>query len=146
MKCYTQGTNQFIESQLEETRQRLVEHEKKLEEYRTAARRRVAVAADVEPDSGENAQMQLQSLNDTLDRDRDRLQALERELNELMTPGDRPRRRSPATSTLTATSGTAAQQLEAARRQLRQLELRLKPEHPDIGRAEAHHRRSGAEG
>ena len=32
--------------------------------------------------------MQLQSLNDTLSRDRDRLQALEREQNELMTAGD----------------------------------------------------------
>jgi uncharacterized protein involved in exopolysaccharide biosynthesis len=31
--------------------------------------------------------------------------------------------------------GTAAQQLELARTQLRALELRLKPEHPDIGRA-----------
>src|SRR4029450_5679435 len=33
-EVYTQGTSQFIDSQLEETRQRLIEHEKKLEEYR----------------------------------------------------------------------------------------------------------------
>jgi protein tyrosine kinase modulator len=78
-----------------------------------------------------NTQMQLQSLNDTLNRDRDRLQAFERELNDLTAQENTAAE--PVVDT-TEGGGTASQQLESARRQLRQLELRLKPEHPDIGR------------
>ena len=84
-KCYTQGTSQFIDSQLEETRQRLVEHEKKLEEYRRLHAGELPSQLTSNLTGASNAQMQLQSLNDTLSRDRDRLQALERELNDLMT-------------------------------------------------------------
>jgi protein tyrosine kinase modulator len=128
----TQGTSQFIESQLEETRQRLVEHEKKLEEYRIAHAGELPSQMTSNLTGASNTQMQLQSLNDTLGRDRDRLQAFERELNDLTAQENM------AAESVVDTSeggGTASQQLEAARRQLRQMELRLKPEHPDVVRA-----------
>jgi polysaccharide chain length determinant protein (PEP-CTERM system associated) len=130
-EVYAQGTSQFIESQLEETRQRLVDHERKLEEYRRRHAGELPSQLTSNLTGASNAQMQLQSLNDTLSRDRDRLQALERELNDLVTQ----EAMSP-TPTVDAGEGggTAAQQLEAARRQLRQAELRLKPEHPDVVR------------
>jgi polysaccharide chain length determinant protein (PEP-CTERM system associated) len=127
----TQGTSQFIDSQLEETRQRLVEHEKKLEEYRRAHAGELPSQMTSNLTGASNTQMQLQSLNDTLNRDRDRLQAFERELNDLTAQENTAAE--PVVDT-TEGGGTAAQQLESARRQLRQLELRLKPEHPDIGR------------
>ena len=44
-----EGTNQFLEAQLEDARRRLVEHEKKLEVYRRQSRGRAAVAARIEP-------------------------------------------------------------------------------------------------
>jgi polysaccharide chain length determinant protein (PEP-CTERM system associated) len=131
-EVYTQGTSQFIDSQLEETRQRLIEHEKKLEEYRRMHTGELPSQLTSNLTGASNAQMQLQSLNDTLSRDRDRLQALERELNDLMT--QEPTGQLPPVADLEGGNGTAAQQLEAARRQFRQLELRLKPEHPDIVR------------
>jgi polysaccharide biosynthesis transport protein len=83
-EVYAQGTSQFIESQLEETRQRLIEHEKKLEEYRRQHAGELPSQLTSNLTGASNAQMQLQSLNDTLSRDRDRLQAFEREQNELM--------------------------------------------------------------
>jgi polysaccharide chain length determinant protein (PEP-CTERM system associated) len=132
-EVYTQGTSQFIDSQLEETRQRLVEHEKKLEEYRRLHAGELPTQLSSNLTGASNAQMQLQSTNDTLSRDRDRLQALEREQNDLMTQ-ESTVAPPPVVDTEEGT-GTAAQRLEAARRQLRQMELRLKPEHPDVVRA-----------
>jgi polysaccharide chain length determinant protein (PEP-CTERM system associated) len=131
-EVYTQGTSQFIESQLEETRQRLVDHEKKLEEYRRQHAGELPSQLTSNLTGASNAQMQLQSINDTLSRDRDRLQALEREQNDLMSQEPAPAM--PVADPDSGT-GTAAQQLDAARRQLRQMELRLKPEHPDVVRA-----------
>ena len=139
-----QGTSQFIDSQLEETRQRLVEHEKKLEEYRRLHAGELPSQQTSNLTRRRNAQMQLQSVNDTLGRDRDRLQALEREQNELMTPGTGRGAVSPSTSTRGDRHGGSA--TRAARRQLRQMELRLKPEHPGHRAREAHHRRPRAEG
>jgi polysaccharide chain length determinant protein (PEP-CTERM system associated) len=132
-QLYTQSTSQFIDSQLEDTREKLVAHEKKLEEYRRQHAGELPSQLTSNLTAASNAQLQLQSLNDTLNRDRDRLQTLEREQNELMTqetvaPGV------PAVADPDAGTGTAAQQLESARRQLRQMELRLKPEHPDMVR------------
>ena len=129
----TQGTTQFIESQLEETRQRLVEHESKLQAYRKEHAGELPSQLTSNLTAANNTQMQLQSLNETLERDRDRLQANEKELSDLAAAQENI-----AAAPVVDTSeggGTAAQQLEGARRQLRLLELRLKPEHPDIVRA-----------
>ena len=131
-EVYAQGASQFIESQLEETRQRLVEHEKKLEEYRRQHSGELPSQLTSNLTGASNSQLQLQSINDTLSRDRDRLQALERELNDLMS--QEPAAPAAASVDVDAGTGSAAQQLEAARRQLRQMELRLKPEHPDVAR------------
>jgi polysaccharide chain length determinant protein (PEP-CTERM system associated) len=128
-----QGTSQFIDSQLEETRQRLVEHEKKLEEYRRAHAGELPSQLTSNLTAASNAQLALQSLNDTLSRDRDRLQATERELNDL-TAAQESLAAAPVVDNSEG-GGTAAEQLESARRQLRAMELRLKPEHPDIVRA-----------
>jgi protein tyrosine kinase modulator len=130
-EVYAQGTNQFIESQLEETRQKLVDHERRLEEYRRLHSGELPSQLSSNLTGASNAQMQLQSVNEMLSRDRDRLQAFERELNELQAQDAAP---NASIADAGDSGGTAAQQLEAAKRQLRQAELRLKPEHPDIVR------------
>lgn len=131
---YTQGTSQFIESQLEETRGKLIAHERKLEEYRRLYAGELPTQMTSNLTGANNAQMQLQSTNEGLNRDRDRLQALEREQNDLAAQQATPAGL-PVVVDSEGGGGTAAQQLDAARRQLRQMELRLKPEHPDIVRA-----------
>ena len=40
-----EGTNQFLEAQLEDARRRLIENERKVEEYKRHLRRRAARAA-----------------------------------------------------------------------------------------------------
>jgi uncharacterized protein involved in exopolysaccharide biosynthesis len=77
------------------------------------------------------SQTQMATTLESINRDRDRLLMLERSLSE-----------APPTVTTVPVGpapegmpSTYAQQLEAARGQLAVLLLRLKPEHPDIGRA-----------
>ena len=80
--------------------------------------------------------MQIQAVVESLNRDRDRRLNIERQLTEASVPiaesGPPP--------VVTDGDGqvharTAAQQLELARSQLKLLEARLKPGHPDIGLA-----------
>jgi len=123
----------FIDSQLDEARRRLVEHEKKLEAYR----RRYAGELPSQMDSNlrviQGAQLQLQALAEAKARSMDRRLIVERgiaDLNASAAAGV-PAVVSPSGDTVT---GTAAQQLEVAQDALRQLELRLTPEHPDVVR------------
>ena len=126
-----QGTNQFLESQLDQTRRQLIEHEKRLEEYRMAHAGELPSQAPSNLTAANNAQLQLQSLTDSLNRDRDRLDVLRRSMADLETQASLDSR---PTVDPDEGGGTAAQQLAAAQRALRQMELRLKPEHPDIVR------------
>lgn len=131
-----EGTNQFLQSQLEEARARLVEHEKKLESFR----RRYAGQLPEQMQSNlqvmQSAQLQVTQIQESMNRDRDRKLILERQIAELQSMPARPPER-PTITTDSAgniTSGPAAQQLAQAQESLRLLELRLKPEHPDVVR------------
>ncbi|HEV8396206.1 MAG TPA: XrtA system polysaccharide chain length determinant [Vicinamibacterales bacterium] len=130
-------TDQFLKGQLEEARRRLVDQERKLQEFRQHNNGRLPdqVASNLQLLQG--AQTRLQSIVESSNKDRDRLFALDKTLSEMppitsaaVVPGNAPRRGSEP-----AAAGTASQQLDTARAELRALQLRLKPEHPDIGRA-----------
>ena len=82
----------------------------------------------------QSAQLQLQNVVESANRDRDRLLLLQRNLADSMSAAA-PVLVAPAPNPGEPFIGTFAQQLDVARNQLRALELRLKPEHPDIGRA-----------
>jgi polysaccharide chain length determinant protein (PEP-CTERM system associated) len=123
-----EGTNQFLETQLEAARQRLLEHEKRLEKYR------VAHAGELPSQSQGNLQavlghrQQLQAVSESINRDRDRRLMLERTLGEV-TSGE-VSQPSPERS---ATPQDAPQQaLDKARETLRTQLIRLKPDHPDV--------------
>ena len=128
-----QGTSQFLGSQVDDARRRLVEQEKKLEAYRRSHSGELPSQQSSNLTALSNSQMQVQSLVDSMARDRDRLQLIERQIAELTAPD-------PEEDTIvdagsgTIRGGTTQQQLATARSTLSQLELRLKPEHPDIGR------------
>jgi polysaccharide chain length determinant protein (PEP-CTERM system associated) len=124
-------TNQFLQAQLEEARRRLIEHERKLQEFRQRNNGQLPDQVLSNRSMMQGSQTQLATTLESINRDRDRLLALERSLAEAP----------PAVTILPAapmpegTPLTAAQQLESAKNQLAALLLRLKPEHPDIGRA-----------
>lgn len=128
-------TSQFLQTQLEESRRKLAEHEQRFAQFR----RKYAGALPSQVQSNltiiQSRQAQLQNLADTINRDRDRQLVLDKMGADLLAL-------SAAKGPVTSSDGTepvqatAAERLEAARAALRALQLRLKPEHPDMIRAE----------
>lgn len=149
------STSQFILAQLEDARRRLIEHEKKLEDFRQRNAGRLPSQVSSNLQVLQSAQVQLQAIVDATNRDRDRLLLLETGVAESSSGGGRLRtsgrlwlraeeidaaksEENPAggRNQGDAPATTAAQQLDGARAALRNLELRLKPDHPDIKRAQ----------
>jgi polysaccharide chain length determinant protein (PEP-CTERM system associated) len=124
---------EFLDAQLEEARRRLVEHEKKLEEYRRKYAGQLPDQVNSNLQVIQNAQMRIQALNESMARDRDRRLILERVLADAsepeptITPAP-----APAPTGEPAAGGSAAQQLEQARQMLQQMSVRMTPGHPDI--------------
>ena len=128
-----QGTSQFLESQVEDAKRRLIEQEQRLETYRRAHAGQLPSQVQSNLAAINNAQMQSQRLQDSIARDHDNLQTIERQLADL---NNQPEAAPPPLPAEGAEGqGTTQQQLDYARASLRALELRLKPEHPDIARA-----------
>jgi len=123
------GTNRFLESQLADARARLVDHEKKLENFRTRYSGQLPSQLDSNLQVIRNTQNQIQALNESIDRDRDRRLVLERTLSDSQTsavpPGSNAATGSPAPVRV-------ADELARARAELAAMELRLKPANPDI--------------
>jgi len=130
------ATSQFLEAQLEDARRRLIEHEQKLEIFRRTHAGQLPSQVDSNLQMMNAAQTQLQALVAETGRDRDRLAVLSQALAD--EAGSAGSSATPAASGEARGGGapaTAAEQLEAARAQVRGLELRLKADHPDLRRA-----------
>jgi polysaccharide chain length determinant protein (PEP-CTERM system associated) len=125
-----EGTNQFLESQLEDARRQLVDVEKKLEEYRRRHDGQLPNQLEANLQGVHNTEMQVQALVDSINRDKDRHLVLERAIADA-TAAEAV---APAPAVGTTGPQTSAQQLAAAQDALQALQLRLKPEHPDIVR------------
>ena len=125
-----EDTNQFLDSQLQDARRRLVEHEKKLEEYRRRYSGQLPSQASANLQAIQNAQIQLQSLREATDRARERRLLLERQLADLQQPDPTPARAAVRAGQAGPVVETTTQQLETARAQLRVLETRDKPTIP----------------
>jgi polysaccharide chain length determinant protein (PEP-CTERM system associated) len=132
-----EGTNQFLEVQLQDARNRLIEQEKRLEAYRQKFAGQLPSQLDANLQRIQTIQLQLQALAQSVNQDGERRLMLDRLLAEaeatppiLAVPTVPPVVRGESA----AAPLTALQQLEEARAQLRALELRLKPAHPDLTR------------
>lgn len=125
-------TNGFLDSQLEDAKRQLIQHEKRLEEYRTRFGHELPSQATTNLQAMQNAQTQLQTSVDVSDRARDRRLLLERQVVDLESeqqPVDEP---PPPAGTPELGKGSTADQLQAARAQLPVLLTRAKPDHPDV--------------
>ncbi|MFN7978426.1 MAG: GNVR domain-containing protein [Vicinamibacterales bacterium] len=132
-----ENTSQFLESELNEARQKLVEHEKRLEAYRLRYAGELPTQANSNFQAVQTLQMQAQGLNDSLERDRDRKLVIERSLADIAaTPTANPDTTRPDPSDGPPPPGSAAAELVTAREQLRVMKTRLTPEHPDVVRGE----------
>ncbi|HUR00037.1 MAG TPA: GNVR domain-containing protein [Gemmatimonadaceae bacterium] len=132
------GTNQFLESQLAAAKERLIEHEKKLEEYNRRYSGQLPTNVGANLQVLQNSQLQIQALVDSISRDKDRQMVLEGILADA---------NAGSASEVAAAGGTAgappstpvpmlrsAAELDAANKVLQEMQLRLKPEHPDVMR------------
>ncbi len=139
-KVVAEGTNLFLETQLEEARVKLVGHEKKLEAYRRAHMGQLPTQAESNMQAVQTLQSQAQGLNDSIARDRDRLFVVERELADMparIEAGAVVLPTPTAAPTASDADGlpigrSASERLAVAREQLRAFEVRFKPEHPDV--------------
>ena len=127
------GTNQFLESQLEDARRRLAEHEKKVQEYRQQYTGELPTQVQSNLQVIQNTQLQVQAIVESIDRDRDRRIVLERSIADASAADERSA--GAETSPVEAQTSQEEGELETARRTLRDLQARLTSEHPDVVRA-----------
>jgi polysaccharide chain length determinant protein (PEP-CTERM system associated) len=134
------ATNRFLETQLKDARASLESQERKLESFRQQHGKELPTQMTSNMQALNNAQLQAQSLVESIARDRDRKQMLERLYREAAAE---PATAAPTTATAAqpaapgvAGGGTAQQQLATAKATLESLKLRYKPGHPDVVRAE----------
>ena len=129
------ATNRFLETQLEESRGKLEAQEKLLEDFRQQHGHELPTQTQANVQSLSSAQLQAQSLVESVARDRDRKQMLERLHNEAaIEPPSAPAVVAPVGSEPPLGSSVQVQ-LAAARANLAALEQRYKPNHPDVARA-----------
>ena len=131
------ATNRFLETQLAEARSRLEEQERRLEAFREQHGKALPTQMTSNMQALNNAQMQAQSLVESIARDRDRKQMLERLYREAAAESmATPPSPEPANPAAPAVVATAVQQLSTARASLAALKLRYQADHPDVRRAE----------
>jgi len=129
-----EGTNQFLEAQLEDARRRLIEQEKKVEAYRKQFAGQLPSQLESNLQVLQNSQMQVQAILESINRDRDRRLVLERQLADLEQQEQAALVVAPPPPADASGTGTPTQRLAAAKATLATAQLRLKPDHPDIQR------------
>jgi polysaccharide chain length determinant protein (PEP-CTERM system associated) len=133
-KVIAEGTDRFLETQLEDARRKLVENEAKLEAYRRRHNGELPAQLDANVQGVHNTEMQMQVLVDSLNRDRDRQLVLERSLKDAnlaaFVEGGAPAR--PRPEPTDSAKLTAAEQLERAQAALEQMQATMTAQHPDI--------------
>ena len=137
-----EGTDQFLEAQLADARQRLMEHEKTLEQYRRRYSGQLPSQVDINLQIIQNAQLRAQSLVESVNRDRDRRAVLDRLIADSAVPqktdSAAPQKALPAQPdpladpAVAGADTSASEQLERVRATLRGLESRMKATHPDV--------------
>src|SRR5262249_15534468 len=127
-------TNAFLGSQLSDAKQRLIEHEKKLEEYRRRYAGELPSQLESNLQTIRNTQQLIQSNAESTNRARERRLLVERQIAD--TQALPAAAVSGVAEKVEAAPLTTAQQLDAARAQLESLKLRYTPDHPDIRTAE----------
>jgi polysaccharide chain length determinant protein (PEP-CTERM system associated) len=127
-----EGTNQFLATQLDESRRQLVLTENKLEEYKRTHNGELPTQMQANLQGQHNTEIALQALGESLNRDRERRIAFERTVADLVAEDERPV--APAATPTSDVAQSLQEELRTARQSLLAVELKLKPEHPDVKR------------
>ena len=125
------GTTDFLATQLDEAQRRLIANENKLLEYQRLHDGELPSQTPANMQALHNAEQALQSLGQSLNHDRERRITLERTVADIIeAPDTRPVVEKPAP----AASVNLAEELEVQKRALLAVELKLRPDHPDVRR------------
>jgi polysaccharide chain length determinant protein (PEP-CTERM system associated) len=132
------ATDQFLESQLEDARRRLIEHEQQLVAFRLRHSGELPTQVQNNLQAMQNLQLRAQGLSEAVARDRDRRLAMERQVADLESAieaaGNEPAKRAAVDGP--AALGSAARAVEQQEAALKGLRARFTSEHPDVVRAE----------
>jgi polysaccharide chain length determinant protein (PEP-CTERM system associated) len=127
-----ENTSQFLDTQLEDAKRHLIEQEKKLEQYRKTHAGQLPTQLQGNLQAIQNANIQLQTLNETTNRALERRLLIERQIVDTEAiPLPAP----PPPSVVSADApppSSTAQQLDQARARLAALMHRYTPNHPDV--------------
>lgn len=126
------STSQFLTAQLEEAKKRLIEQEKKLEEYRKSHSGQLPSQLQGNLQAMQTASMQVQSLNESMNRAQERRLLIERQIADTQAVAVPAPMATPETPAPLST----AQQLEVARARLAQVLHRYTPSHPEVASLE----------
>ena len=126
-----EGANQFLDSQLDDARRRLQEHEKKLEDFRRLNNGELPTQLAANLQAVQNTENQILSLAESINRDRDQRLNVERLMADTTAESAYSSPGTVSTAQGEAPSNPAAR-LEFSRKALQELRLRLKPDHPDV--------------
>jgi polysaccharide chain length determinant protein (PEP-CTERM system associated) len=129
------ATNRFLETQLQEARGKLETQEQLLEQFRQQHGHELPTQTQANVQSLSSAQLQAQSLVESVARDRDRKQLLERLHREAENEPPVAPPAVPVGGSDALISSSVQVQLATARASLAALEQRYTPDHPDVGRA-----------
>jgi len=130
-------TSQFLLAQLDDARRRLAEHEKKLEDFRRAYAGQLPTEVQSNLSVMQSTQVQLQALAESISHDQDRQLTLDKLIADMLSISAQAQAAAAARDSQSAPAPvTAAEQLAQARAALKQMLLRLKPEHPDVVHAQ----------
>jgi polysaccharide chain length determinant protein (PEP-CTERM system associated) len=126
-----ENTSQFLDTQLEEAKRHLIEQEKKLEQYRRTHAGQLPTQLQGNLQAIQNANIQLQTLNETTNRALERRLLIERQVVDTQSiplPSPPP----PVVTSDATPPSSSAQQLDLARARLAALLQRYTPDHPDV--------------
>ncbi len=123
------STSQFLSTQLEEAKKRLIEQEKKLEEYRKSHAGQLPSQLQGNLQAIQTASLQLQSVNESTNRAQERRLLIERQIADTQAV---PLPMSTLSTAENPTPMGTAQQLELARGRLAVILQRYTPDHPEV--------------
>jgi polysaccharide chain length determinant protein (PEP-CTERM system associated) len=125
-----QSTNVFLESQLQDAKRRLLEHEQRLETFRRSHAGELPTQLESNLRAISSAQLLLQSVSESINRARERRLLIERQLVDAKTtPVITP---SVAMTGVQEATLSTAQQLEGAQARMAIAKQRYKPDHPEM--------------
>jgi polysaccharide chain length determinant protein (PEP-CTERM system associated) len=139
---YADSTTEFLQSQLESAGRQLADQDQKVAAYQRSHAGELPSERQSNLTVLHNLQMQVQAVVESINRDSERVQILDRliadaTLEAQMYSGPAPASAQAARASEgggTISEAPLLEQLEDARTTLRTLQLRLKPDHPDIKR------------